>query len=97
MSANRVHYFIRSILQNSKLNREKFVKNKITYNSIKSKNKINSNYNMIIKRKMSTSNYSPPQYNSDFGGGGGPSGFGALFVCAAGFYFVTDRFYSGKK
>jgi hypothetical protein len=28
MSSNRIHYFIRSILQNSKLNREKFVKNK---------------------------------------------------------------------
>lgn len=93
MSVNRV---LRTILQNSKLNREKFVKNKIIYTSIKSKNQINSNYNMISKRKISTSSYSPPQYNSGFGGGG-PQGFGALFVCATGFYFITERFYNKKK
>lgn len=45
MSSNIVQHFIRNILQNSKLNREKFVKNKKLYNS---KNK--RNYNLIAKR-----------------------------------------------
>lgn len=39
MSSNRVQYFIRNILQSSKLNREKFVKNKKMYNEIIFKNK----------------------------------------------------------
>lgn len=34
MSQNRVKYFIRNILQNSKLNREKFVINKKKYNMV---------------------------------------------------------------
>jgi hypothetical protein len=51
MSMNIVHTFIRNILQNSKLNREKFVRNKKTYNKMLSKNK---NYNYIIKRNFGT-------------------------------------------
>ena len=45
MSANRVKYFIKSILQNSKLNREKFVNNKKKYIITNAKR---NNYNMII-------------------------------------------------
>ena len=51
MSISKVHNFIRNILQNSKLNREKFVKNKQIYNKMLSKNK---NYNLIIKRNYGT-------------------------------------------
>ena len=45
MSANRIQYFIRSILQNSKLNREKIVNNKKKYAMMSIKNR---NHNMII-------------------------------------------------
>jgi hypothetical protein len=62
MSSNRVQYFIRSILQNSKLNREKFVKNKKKYND---KNKIN--HNLILKRNFNTNSYGlpPPNFNNN--------------------------------
>ena len=59
MSSNRVHYLIKNILQNSKLNREKFVNNKKIYNL--KNNKINSN--LVIKRKFGT--YIPPNDNID--------------------------------
>jgi hypothetical protein len=61
MSANRIHYFIRSILQNSKLNREKFVNNKKKYNMMSIKNR---NHNKIIKRNFSLNvDYTPPNKN----------------------------------
>lgn len=61
MSANRIQYFIRSILQNSKLNREKFVNNKKKYNMMTVKNR---NHNMIIKRNFgSSSSFMPPNFN----------------------------------
>ncbi len=61
MSANRVQYFIRSILQNSKLNREKFVNNKKKYNMTTVKNR---NHNMIIKRNFgSSAGFIPPNSN----------------------------------
>jgi hypothetical protein len=59
MSSNRIHYFIRSILQNSKLNREKFVKNKkickvdwvsLSRNPNAIHNQKKRNYNPILKR-----------------------------------------------
>ena len=49
MLVNRIQYFIRSTLQNSKLNREKFVNNKKKYNMTAVKNR---NHNMIIKRNF---------------------------------------------
>lgn len=60
MSSNRVQYFIRNILQNSKLNREKFVKNKKNY-TIKNKN----NYNLILKRNYGSSSHLPPPNNNN--------------------------------
>lgn len=48
--SNRVQYFMRRIILNSKLNREKIVNNiKFSNQKIQSKNK--NNHNMIIKRK----------------------------------------------
>ena len=61
MSANKVQYFIRSILQSSKLNRENFVNNKKKYNMMTVKHR---NHNMIIKRNFnSSSGYIPPNKN----------------------------------
>jgi hypothetical protein len=58
MLANSVQYYIRSILQISKLNREKFVNNKKKYNMMVVKNR---NHNMIIKRNFgSYSGNMPP-------------------------------------
>lgn len=65
MLANRVQYFIRSILQSSKLNRENFVNNKKEYNIMNVKNR---NHNMMIRRKFgSSSNSQLPNL------GGGPN------------------------
>ena len=55
MLANKVRYFIHSILQSSKLNREKFVNNKKKYNMMAVKNR---NHNMISKRNFGS--YLPP-------------------------------------
>ena len=61
MLSNRARHFIRSILQNSKLNREKFVNNNKKYNMMTVKNR---NRNMIIKRKFgSSSDNIPPNFN----------------------------------
>jgi hypothetical protein len=58
MLANRV---LKSILQSSKLFREKFVNNKKKYNIMTVKNR---NHNMTIKRDFgSSSGYMPPNKN----------------------------------
>jgi hypothetical protein len=63
MLVNRIQYFIRSTLQNSKLNREKFVNNKEKYNMMAAKNR---NHNMIIKRNFgSYSGNMPPNKDPD--------------------------------
>ncbi len=48
MLTNRIHYFIKNILQNSKLNREKFVKSKKIYSETIFKNKNRNNHNLIF-------------------------------------------------
>jgi hypothetical protein len=61
MKTNRIKQFIISILQNSRLNREKFVNNKKKFNMMSVKNR---NHNLIIKRKfsyISPSNKNPKQ------------------------------------
>ena len=89
MSTNRVTYFMRSILQNSKLNREKFVKNKIKYNISKTKNKFNNN--MIIKRNISTKTFNQSKNHRDFSGGGGPPNFMVLIATILGVYLGSGR------
>lgn len=61
MSMNRVQYLIRNILQNSKFNREKFVKNRKIYNEMVSKNK---NFNLINKRNYGTY-FTNSQFNNN--------------------------------
>jgi hypothetical protein len=60
---NRFKHFVISILQNSKLNREKFVNNKKKINIMDIKKK---NHNMIIKRNFSSSstNFTLPPNNN---------------------------------
>ena len=90
MSSNRVQYFIRNILQNSKLNREKFVKNKKLYNS---KNK--RNHNLILKRKFNTysNNMCPPNFNNN--NNNNNNNYWMIFATAISTYFFTGNF--GKK
>jgi hypothetical protein len=52
--SNRVQHFIRSIVFNSRLNREKIINNNKKYNTHIVKNKVSSNIVMVIKRNMST-------------------------------------------
>jgi hypothetical protein len=63
---------LKSILQNSKPNREKFVKSKKLYIETTVKNR-SQNYNKIITRKMTT--FSKPGF-SFYGGGGNGGGGG---------------------
>lgn len=85
MSMNRVQYFIRRILQNSKLNREKFVNNKKKHNMMTVKN---SNHIMIIKRHYTSSNgFIPPNSPNK-----NPNPFNsAIIAIIVGAYFVINR------
>ena len=65
--------FIKPIFQTSKLNREKFVKNKKLYNVSIIINRQN-NYNKFVTRKMSS--YGASFYGG--GGGGGPNWFQSI-------------------
>lgn len=89
MSSNRVQYFIRNILQNSKLNREKFVKNKKLYNNSLVRNKIN--HNLISKRNFGTSSFrfEDPKNNNK-----NNNNNNWVFIGIAGIvsYFVTGKF-----
>jgi hypothetical protein len=102
MSANSVQYFIRSILQNSKLNREKFVNNKKKYNMITIQNRNhnmiikninhnmiikNRNHNMIIKRNFGLlSGFIPPNSNDP---NKDPDYFRTVVALIIGTYIVT--------
>jgi hypothetical protein len=68
------------ILQNSKLNREKFVKNKKLYIESICKNR-QQNYNKIITRKMSCFSYTGYSFYEG-GNGGGPKDIIYMFVLA---------------
>jgi len=63
MSTNRNLYYIKNILQNSKLNSEKFVKSKKKYNENFIKNK--TNHNLILHRKFGTTSFGFPPSNNN--------------------------------
>ena len=66
------------IFQTSKLNREKFVKDKKLYNESIVKYRQN-NYNKIVTRKMSSYSQDGTSFNG--GGGGGPNlGQGIIYM-----------------
>ena len=103
--SNRIQYFIRNILQNSKLNREKFVNNKKIYSHLISKNRQN-NSNRIIIRKMTTFREpplsfggAPLSFGGETGGGRGPrdpkwNPFIMMFVFSMGVIihqYITDK------
>jgi len=98
MSSNRVYTYIRRILQNSKLNRENSIKNKINYNVANAKNRTVTNSNMITKRHISTSTFKQENRSKCGGNGGGkPNGYLGLIALAIGFYAATGRFNDKKK
>jgi len=84
MSTNIIQYFIKNILQSSKLNREKFVKSKKIYSETIFKNK-NRN-NLIIKRKFCT--YYPPSNNNNNNNGGN---WVLVLMMATSSYIVTKK------
>jgi len=83
--SNRVQNYIHKYLQNSKINREKFVKNKMIYNEYIAMSRL-PNINKIIKRKMTT-------YSGSGGNGGGNNGGGnylVMVMAALGAYISTE-------
>jgi len=96
MTFNKFQVFMKRILQNPNLNREKFVKNKMYYN-IHHKNRIL--HKMVVKRHITTSNRANDNNtNSDFGGGNNnrPPNFMVITMMALGLYFTSGRFYEKK-
>jgi hypothetical protein len=83
MSTNIIQYYIRNILQSSKLNREKFVKSKKIYNENIIKNK-NRN-NLIFKRNFGTASNFPPPNNNNGGY------WVLLLMMATSSYIVTKK------
>ncbi len=84
MSTNRVKHFVISILQSSKLNREKFINNKKKHNIMAVKNR---NYNMTSKRNYYSSinhHNSPFQNNPKL-----PNNL--IVVLACGLYFIYKK------
>lgn len=98
--SNRVSYFIRSILQNSKLNREKFVNNKKNYNQFIAKNKQKNN-NRIIIRKMSTFSPPPPLSFGNLGGRGrypkDPKWNPFILMCIMSMGIVIPQYLTNRK
>jgi hypothetical protein len=92
---NRVLNFIKRNVQNSYLNREKFVKNKMYYNNLKNFSKFKMiNNSLIIKRYIST-------YNNDGGEGGnnngpGPNNYIIITIMAFSAYLTSGKFNEKK-
>ena len=83
---NRTLYLMKSIFQNSKINRMNFIKNKKIYNENRYKNK-QQNHNFVIKRKLST--FQPFMTNG--GGGGDDNGIIYLTAIILGLYFTFKK------
>ena len=90
--SNRTYFIIRSLLQNSKLNRENFVNNKKKYNLTKSK----QGFNRIITRKMHT-NYDPISLFGKGPGGNGPKFPFALLFASALSAYISSNFNKNRK
>lgn len=96
MSTNRIHNFMKNILFNSKLNREKSINNKIKYSNLNIKNKKLNN--LIIKRNISTAtrNNKNNQENCSENGGNGPNNYMYFALMAFGTYFMSGKFNKNK-
>jgi hypothetical protein len=83
--SNRTLHFITSILQNSKINRTNFIKNKKIYNEKIYENK-QHNHNLIMKRKFSS-------FQPLMNGGGGGDGNEIIYLTAiiVGLYFTFKK------
>ena len=77
------------ILQNSKLNRERFIKNKKLYVESIIKNR-QQNHNKVVNRKMTT--FSEP--GSSFYGGGGGGGDGPKWTEGIFYMFIVAFSYN---
>ena len=85
--SNKFTNLMKRFLENPKLNREKFVKNKQIYNVCLNKNR-QKNVN-IINRKMSTYSY----YGmNDGGGGGGRNRLIYMIIMSTTCYLINKRF-----
>jgi len=90
--SNRTHFIIRSLLQNSKLNRENFVNNKKKYNLYRSK----PGFNRIITRKMHTN--SIPFLSFGKGpGGNGPKLPLAFIMFASLSAYISSNFNKNRR
>jgi len=85
--SNRTYFIIRSLLQNSKLNRVNFVSNKKKYNLTNSKQGLNR----IITRKMHT-NYEPISSFGKGPAGNGPKSHFVLLFAAAVSGYISSNF-----
>ena len=83
---NKTLYLMKSILQNSKINRTNFIKNKKIYNEKIFKNK-QPNHNFIIKRNFTS--FQPFMMN----GGSGGDGNELIYLTAiiVGLYFTFKK------
>lgn len=80
---------LKPILQNSKLNRENFIKNTKLYVESITKNR-QQNYNKVVTRKMAT--FSEP--GSSFYGGGGGGGGGPKWTEGIFYIFIVAFSYN---
>ena len=98
MSSNRVQYFIRSILQNTKLNREKFIKNKKIYNDLSVKNKRNPKI-LFFKRNFNTNSYgsTPSKFDDNDNNNNNNNNNLIIFGAAAIVPYITQRRFNEKK
>jgi len=92
---NRIHFIIRSLIQNSKLNRENFVNSKKKYNLSKSKTK-QQGFNRIITRNLNTNSIPFPSFGKGPGGNGPKLPFALLFATALSAY-ISSNFNKNKK
>lgn len=85
MSCNRIYFYIKNIVENSKLNKYKFVKNKKLYNNSLVKN----NHILISKRNFGISSFrfEDPNNNNN-----NNSNWGFIVIAGIISYFVTRKF-----
>lgn len=83
MHFNRVQRFVRNILHNGKLNRDKLLEKKKKHNYIQTKNNKN-NHLLVIKRNLSVHRYYLPDNN------GGPNKFLILLALLVGSQIVLN-------
>jgi hypothetical protein len=93
--SNRIHFIIRSLIQNSKLNRENFVNSKKKYNLSKSKTK-QQGFNLIITRNLNTNSIPFPSFGKGPGGNGPNLPFAFIMFASALSAYICSKFNKKK-